>query len=292
MYPPDASSSPENGAKVLPLEIIWIIIKELLIDGLPITVCHKSKVDPSPILPSILTLNHHFHKLVIRATYHTIILSSFRLFRRFYHVASNSPHLTCLVHNLWIGTPHLNSFPDSKRCSPPTQVMLEFILSKTPRLQSLALPAVFAPHRFAELGNGIEHITIGGGSISSLPYSVKTVHIHGSIQPSVARYLKQGSVRCVVYDIERPSAPGAVGHIIHELMGTDVRKDDSGFRLEFVIHPRLSNWINNELSRVGLDGSSSEAFMVHIKDATCIVASFARRTYCDEWLGAIKGSGL
>ncbi|CAE6426151.1 unnamed protein product [Rhizoctonia solani] len=285
MHQPKTPPSLEDGTTWLPLEIIWIIIKELLID-LPFAAGRKSEPTTSPMLFNILTLNRHLHKLAVKAVYRTIILSSSYLLRRFYHVASSSPHLTCLVHNLWMGTLQLDSFSDSKRCSPPTPIMVEYILSKAPKIKRLALPATFIPHKFAELGSEIEHLRVGGGFIPNLPCKVKTVHIHGSIQTSVARYLKQRGIKRVVYDLERPCAPGAVGHIIHELLGVKAGQDDGELQLEFVIHSRISNWMRDQLSHVNSDNLLEGAFAVRTRRSTCIMAS-PRRTRCEEWAGTI-----
>jgi hypothetical protein len=161
--------------------------------------------------------------------------------------------------------------------------MVEYILSRAPLIKRLALPASFIPRKIVELGSEIEHLRIGGGSIPNLPCKTKTVHIHGSIQPSVAGFLKQGGIKHIIYDLDRPYAPGAVGRIIREWLGVKAGGDGAEIQLEFMIHPRISNWMSDELSRAKSDDSLEGALVVHTRRSICMRTSSTRLTHCEEW---------
>ncbi|KAJ1306839.1 hypothetical protein OPQ81_007824 [Rhizoctonia solani] len=249
---------------------------------LSITACYDSKTITSPIPLNILTLNRDFHELVVRSAYHTIILNTLSLLYRFRKVVGDSPHLAYFVQNLWIGTSHLKAFRDwgYGHGSAPFDAV-GYILSKTPMIKRLALATPLFPLEFTKLGGAIEHITIGGGAIPELPSEVKTVHIHGSIIPSRVRYLEQGTLRHIVYDLERPCRPGVIEYITQELFGNETTKSD--LRLEFLIFPGVSTWMEKELSQLSADSLLEGAIVMRVRHPGD-EASVSSNNYCKELL--------
>lgn len=279
-YPKVLSPSHNNRVPQLPFELIWIIIEQALAD-LTIISCGELKVTSPPIPLYLLLLNRRIYALVVKLAYRTITISSSRSLARFLSVVTHSPHLSNLVHNLWIGTSNLEAFPHQVGWAP---CVIARILSKSPRLKRVALPAAFFPPNFVMFGSAIEHITFGGGSVPGLPLEAQTVHVYGLVQPSWVRRLAKGALRRVVCDLRRPCALGAIENVIQELFDDKALRKDNGFQVELIVPEGLETWLRTEMSSIGeLEDRYCGSLVVRVEGGR------DNTNYYDMWVGAIRG---
>lgn len=265
-----------NRTPQLPPELIWAII-ELSLTDLGVVTSSSPGAIASPIPLHLLTLSRGLYALVIKLAYRTIIISSSRSLAGFFTAVTHSPHLSSLVCNLWVGTPHLEAFNHQYGWVP---CIIGRILASIPGLKRLALPASFLPPNFGISQSAIKHITFGGGSVPDLPLEVETIHVHGLILPSRIKYLKKGVLRRIVCDLRRPCAPGEIGHLIQALFGSASEGRSERFRLELVVPEGLETWLEDEMSQVAVDSLARESLVIRARKAQNVKSESS----CDEWV--------
>ncbi|KAG9127910.1 hypothetical protein FRC07_007561, partial [Ceratobasidium sp. 392] len=160
----------------LPLELIWLIIEQTLLQCL-----HSARKDEYVVaIPNhLIALNRAIHTLVVKLVYRTVILSSCRVLAKFLSLLTRSLSIADLVQNIWIGTPRLEAFAHQVGWVP---CAVQRILEKAKNVKRLALPAAFfppSPDRVA-----IYHLTMNGIGFTELPKETNTLHVYGLVRPA------------------------------------------------------------------------------------------------------------
>ncbi|KAG9073416.1 hypothetical protein FS749_015249 [Ceratobasidium sp. UAMH 11750] len=232
---PFASPTPVPILPHLPLELIWLIIEQTLLQS-----SYDARKDDNIVtIPAhLITLNRVIHNLVIKLVYRTVIISSSRVLAKFLSLLASSPTIASLVQNIWVGTPRLEAFAHQVGWVP---CAVKRILEMTKNMKRLALPAGFfppGPNRIT-----IRHLTVNGSGFTKLPNGTHTLHTYGLAQPAAVRNLQNRELRQVVCELRRPCAPGAVGRFVRDLL-----EGSEGYLvLELVVSGELRAWLDEEL---------------------------------------------